>query len=79
MSTSRYEMPLCFGAFASVRTSSMHQSAIWPSEVHTFWPLTMNSSPLSTARVCKRRQVGAGCGSEKPWHQISSQVRIFLM
>ena len=33
-------MPLCFGAAGSVRASSIIQSAMCASEVHTFWPLT---------------------------------------
>ena len=33
-------MPLCLGASGSVRASSIIQSAMWASDVHTFWPLT---------------------------------------
>ena len=35
-------------------------SAVWPSEVHTFWPLTIHSSPSLTARVGEAGEVGAG-------------------
>jgi hypothetical protein len=39
------------GASGSVRTKASSTSAWWAPEVHTFWPLTMNRSPSSTARV----------------------------
>ena len=40
MSTSRKEMPSCFFAFLSVRTSRKHQLASIASVVQIFWPLT---------------------------------------
>src|SRR6266481_1790286 len=55
----------------------MHQSARCASEVQIFWPLTINSSPLSSARVRAEARSEPELGSEKPWHQISSQFRIF--
>ncbi len=51
MSSAKYEIPRCLGWSGSVRASSIAMSAIWPSEVHTFWPLTIHSSPSRTARA----------------------------
>src|SRR4029453_4386853 len=42
-------MPLCFGASGSVRASSMPRSAVWPPDVHTFWPVITHSSPSRSA------------------------------
>ena len=44
---SRYDRPLCFGASASVRQTTKHQSERWASVVQTFWPLITHSSPSS--------------------------------
>ena len=51
VSTISAEMPLCLGASGSVRTKASSTSASWAPEVQTFWPLTMNRSPSSTALV----------------------------
>ena len=72
MSTSRHEMPACLGTSGSVRTSSSHQFARWPSVFHTFWPLMTKVSPSSTARVRSDARSDPALGSEKPWHQMSS-------
>ena len=37
--TMKHDMARCVGASGSVRTSRMHQSAHFASDVHTFWPL----------------------------------------
>ena len=47
--------------------------------VQIFWPLTTKSSPSSTARVCRDARSDPELGSEKPWHQISSPLRILGM
>ncbi len=52
-------MPSCFFV-VSVRTRQKHQSAYCAPEVQIFWPLTSQWSPLSSALVCKAREVGAG-------------------
>ena len=43
---------------------------------HTFWPLTIHSSPSRTARVASPARSEPAPGSEKSWHQISSPVNI---
>ena len=37
-------------------------SAVWPSDVQTFWPLTIHSSPSLTALGGEAGEVGAGAG-----------------
>ena len=51
MSTRKAEIPARGGAAGSVRHSSRPTSAMCASDVHTFWPLTTQSSPSGTARV----------------------------
>ena len=62
MSMSSIEMPACFLASGSVRTSVKIQSPYWPSVVQVFWPLTTQSSPSRTAVVRSDGEVGAGVG-----------------
>ena len=64
------------GASWFVRASSMHHLDWCAYVVHTFWPVTMYSSPLSTAFVFSEARSLPDSGSEKPWHQISSADRI---
>ena len=54
--------PLCLGASGSVRATSMHHFEYWAPLVHTFWPVTTQSSPSLTARVFSAGEVGAGVG-----------------
>ncbi len=54
----------------------MHHLDWCANVVHTFWPVTMYSSPLSTARVFKEARSEPDSGSLKPWHHISSALRI---
>ena len=68
--------PLCLGASGSVRATSMHHFAYWASVVQTFCPVTTHSSPSLTAFVFSEARSEPDSGSEKPWHQISSPVRI---
>ncbi len=49
--TSRKEMPSCFLAALSVRTSRKIQFASVARVVQVFWPLTTHSSPSSIASV----------------------------
>ena len=55
-------MPWCLGTSGSVRAMSMPRSAIWPPEVHTFWPLTIHSSPSLIGLGLQAGEVGAGAG-----------------
>ena len=68
--------PRCLGASWFVRASSMHHLDWCANVVHTFWPVTMYSSPFRTARVFSDARSEPDSGSEKPWHQISSADRI---
>src|SRR5260370_8043473 len=70
-------MPSCFGAFGSVRTRQKIQSALSAYDVQIFEPLTMNWSPLSSARVCSDARSEPEPGSEYPWHHRISPRAIF--
>ncbi len=74
MSMANQVMPWCFGTSTLVRAMSMPMSAIWPSEVHTFWPLTIHSSPSFTARVVRPARSEPAPGSLKSWHQARAPV-----
>lgn len=69
-------MPLCFGAFGSVRTNVSNTSASWAPEVHTFWPLTTKWSPSSTARVFSNARSEPAPGSLMPSEVVISARRI---
>ena len=66
------EMPRCLGTSQSVRAISMPYSAWRPPEVHTFWPLTIHSSPSRSARVLDaapgptRRRARCRAGTWRP-------------
>ena len=62
----------------SVRATSMHHFALWAKVVQTFWPVTTHSPFDFTALVFREARSEPASGSEKPWHQISSPVRIGL-
>ena len=64
------------GASWSVRATSMHHFDLCANVVHTFWPVTTHSPLLLTAFVLSEARSEPDSGSEKPWHQISSPVRI---
>ncbi len=66
------EIPRCFGACGSVRTSSSHQSATSAWEVQIFEPVTTYASPSRTARVRKEARSEPAPGSLNPWHHTSS-------
>ena len=42
---------------------------MWPPEVHTFWPLTIHSSPSCIALVCRPARSEPAPGSLNSWHQ----------
>ena len=54
----------------------MHHLASWANVVQTFWPVTTHSPLSFTALVFSDARSEPDSGSEKPWHQISSAVRI---
>ena len=58
----------------------MHHLALCANVVQTFWPVTTHSPPSHlfdlTALVLSDARSEPDSGSEKPWHQISSPVRI---
>ena len=62
-SSIRNEMPLCFGASGSVRTSVYIASEVSGCE-HSFWPLSTYSSPSRTARHCSEARSEPLPGSE---------------
>ncbi len=76
MPIAKYEMPECLGTVGSVRAMSMPRSAIWPPEVHVFWPLTIHSSPSWTAAQRSPARSEPASGSENSWHQASWPVTI---
>ena len=65
-------MPLRLGASGSVRASSTPKSERWAHVVHTFWPVTTQSSPSRSARVASEARSEPAPGSLKSWHQTSS-------
>jgi hypothetical protein len=60
----RWRRPLCLGASGLVRAMRMPIPEWWAPDVHTFWPLTTNSSPSRTARVCSDATSEPAPGSE---------------
>ena len=64
------------GTSWSVRATSMHHLALCANVVHTFCPVTTHSPFDLTAFVFSDARSEPDSGSEKPWHQISSPVRI---
>src|SRR3954463_3027648 len=54
----------------------MHHLALCAYVVHTFCPVTSHSPFDFTALVLSEARSEPDSGSEKPWHQISSAVRI---
>ena len=68
MSSANQVMPWCLGASGLVRASSIPRSARWPPEVHTFWPLTIQTSPSFTARVVSPARSEPAPGSLNSWH-----------
>ena len=69
-------MPACLRASGLVRASRKIQFASRARDVHTFWPSITHWSPSSTARVDSEARSDPEPGSEKPWHQRSSPLRI---
>ncbi|CAB4835623.1 unannotated protein [freshwater metagenome] len=74
MSTTKAVSPACLTASGLVRTTSRPQRDRCASVVHTFWPLTIHSSPSFTPRDDKPAKSEPLPGSLNSWHQISSPV-----
>ena len=75
MSTNRAVMPRCAESAPPVRVRSTQRSAYWARLVHTFWPVTLQPSPVRVARHDSEARLLPVPGSEKPWHQVSSPRR----
>ena len=71
MSTKNAVIAAWSDARPPVRVSSTHRVAYCAKLVHTFWPLTTQSSPRCSARVVKDARSLPEPGSEKPWHHDS--------
>ena len=65
-------MPLCWGTSGSVRARQMPQSARSATEVHTFWPVSLQPPSTRSALVRSEARSEPDPGSEKSWHQTSS-------
>ena len=74
MSTTNAVRPACFTASGLVRTTSRPNRDRWASVVHTFWPLTIHSSPSFTPFDDRPAKSLPLPGSLNSWHQISSPV-----
>ena len=66
MSSRNIESPRCLGALGSVRASTNIASAKCAPEVQILWPLSTNSSPSRSARVCSDARSEPEDGSESP-------------
>ena len=67
MSTTNPVRPLCLGASGSVRQMISPMSENCAPEVHTFWPVTIHSSPSRTARVWSPARSLPAPGSLNSW------------
>ena len=65
-------MPLCCGASGSVRARQMPQSARSATEVHTFWPVSLQPPSTRSALVRSEARSEPEPGSENSWHHTSS-------
>src|SRR5256885_2020816 len=72
----RIDMPLCFGASASVRHASQMKSARLAPLVNTLLPLTTYWSPSRTARVRSDAKSVPASGSVYPMAKFNSPCRI---
>ena len=81
MSTSSIEMPACFlpPSGELVRAIVKILSPCMAFVVQIFWPFRTYSSPWGSARICSAARSEPAPGSEKPWHQMTSQCRRGLM
>ncbi len=72
MSTTKAVMPLCLGASGSVRQTISPMSEYCAPDVHTFWPVTIHSSPSRTARVWMPARSDPLLGSLNSWQAMIS-------
>src|SRR3954453_4385933 len=70
-------MPRCFGCSGSVRATSIPRSAVTAPDVHTFCPLTIQTSPSRTARVDELARSLPAPGSLNSWHHDSAPAARF--
>jgi hypothetical protein len=75
MSTIRYVRPAWRDDSGSERVSRMQKSAMCANDDHTFCPFTTKPPFSSRALVRTPARSEPAPGSEKPWHQISSDER----
>ena len=68
----KYVMPWRFGTSGSVRASRTPKSARCAHVVHTFCPVTIQSSPSRSARVASDARSEPAPGSLNNWHHTSS-------
>ena len=67
MSHKKYVSPKCLGTAGSVRATRMAMLACCACDVHTFCPLTIQSSPSRTARVAAAARSDPAPGSLNNW------------
>ena len=74
-------MPACFlpPSGELVRASVKILSPCMALVVQIFWPFRTYSSPCGSARICSAARSEPAPGSEKPWHQMTSQCSSGLM
>ena len=77
MSTMKTVMPRCFGASRSVRVIISPYREYCAPDVQTFCPLTIQSLPARSARVCSDATSDPAFGSDQSWHHTSSPDSIF--
>src|SRR5262249_18269908 len=72
MSTTNPVSPWCLGRSGSVRQMTSPMSLYWAPEVHTFWPVTIHSSPSRSARVWRPARSDPAPGSLNSWQPTRS-------
>ena len=71
-STTNMVSPAWRGRLPSLRASTSPYCEISAPDVHTFWPVSDQTSPSRTAFVRSAARSEPAAGSEKIWDQISS-------
>ena len=64
-------MPSRLGTSGSVRARHTAQSDTWAHVVHTFCPVSTQSSPSRSARVASEARSDPAPGSLNSWHHFS--------
>ncbi len=76
MGTRKIEIPRFPVESGSVRASTKQKCAQEAYDVQIFVPVRTYSSPSRTALSVSAARSVPACGSEKPWHQITSPAVI---